>query len=118
MPHQSMSTEMQRSIELCEACHDSCLQMVSHCLEIGGEHASPQHIGLLLDCSQICHTSEDFMHRESPLHGRVCGICAELCERCAQDCERLADGDQQMLDCAAICRQCAESCRMMAATAA
>lgn len=112
--HHDMNTDMQRCIELCGNCHDSCMQLVTHCLEMGGEHASSEHIGLLLDCSQICHTSEDFMLRQSQFHTSVCGVCAEVCDRCAQDCERLANGDQHMLDCAAICRQCADSCGTMA----
>lgn len=111
--HHQMSADMQRCIELCQQCHASCLTTVSHCLEMGGEHASRSHINILLDCAAACAQSADFMLRGSDMHGRVCGVCAEACERCAEDCERLADGDQHMLDCAAICRQCAESCRMM-----
>lgn len=112
--HHKMSTEMQRCIELCQQCHASCLTTVSHCLDMGGEHASRSHITILLDCAAACVQSAEFMLRGSDMHGRTCGICAEACERCAKDCERLANGDQHMLDCAAICRQCAESCRMMA----
>ncbi len=117
MHHENMSTEMQRCIELCQSCHASCLTTASHCLEMGGEHASSSHINTLLDCAATCVMSADFMLRGSQMHGRTCGVCAEACERCAQDCERLANGDQQMLDCAAICRQCAEACRMMATDA-
>jgi hypothetical protein len=112
--HHEMSTEMQRCIELCQQCHASCLTTVSHCLDMGGEHASRSHITILLDCAAACAQSADFMLRGSDMHGRVCGVCAEACERCAEDCERLANGEQHMLHCAAICRQCAESCRMMA----
>lgn len=112
--HHEMSTEMQRCIELCQQCHASCLTTVSHCLDMGGEHASRSHITILLDCAAACAQSADFMLRGSDMHGRVCGVCAEACEHCAEDCERLANGDQHMLDCAAICRKCADSCRMMA----
>ncbi len=112
------SPEIQHCVDLCQSCHASCLATVSHCLKMGGEHASSSHINILLDCAATCATSADFMLRGSEMHGRTCGVCAEACERCAQDCERLANGDQQMLACAAICRQCAESCRMMATAAA
>lgn len=113
--HHQMSSDMQRCIELCQRCEASCLTTVSHCLHMGGEHASLSHINVLLDCVDTCATSANLMLRGSELHGRTCGVCADACERCAQDCERLANGDQHMLDCAGICRQCAESCRMMAA---
>lgn len=113
MNHVQLDSDLKDCIELCSQCHDSCTQMVSHCLGLGGEHASPQHIALLLDCAQLCHTSADFMQRQSSHHAQVCDVCADVCEACAQDCERLADGDSMMLGCANICRQCAESCRMM-----
>ena len=116
--HVQMSPEMQRCVELCQSCHGVCLTTVQHCLKMGGRHAAPEHITLLLDCAQICHTSADFMLRGSEMHRRTCGICAEVCERCAQDCERLDPNDQQMQMCAQICRQCAESCRQMASMAA
>jgi hypothetical protein len=116
--HHHLSPEMQRCIELCQSCHESCLTTTTHCLEMGGVHASLSHINILADCAATCAQSADFMLRGSDMHGRVCGVCAEACERCAADCERLAGGDEQMLSCAAICRQCAESCRTMAAVAA
>lgn len=111
---EQISPEMQACISICHECHDSCLTTLHHCLHMGGEHASPHHIGLLQDCAQICHTSEDFMLRQSEFHASVCGVCAEICDHCAQECETMANGDAQMLACAATCRRCAESCRRMA----
>ena len=63
MAHQTaspqISREMQECIEECLRCHGICLQTVSHCLELGGKHADPDHIGLLLDCAEICRTSAE-----------------------------------------------------------
>jgi hypothetical protein len=112
MPY-SPSDDMLRCIALCHECHDVCLHTLQHCLEKGGRHAEPSHIRLLLDCVQICHTSEDFMLRGSDLHAATCGACGEVCTRCAEDCERLAD-DAVMKRCAEVCRRCAESCLHMA----
>ena len=114
MPQMSHQ-EMQRCIEECTSCHQICIQTVSHCLQMGGKHAEARHIGLLLDCAQICQTSADYMLRGSQFHTRTCAVCAEVCEACAQDCERVDPNDQQMKACADICRRCAESCRRMAA---
>lgn len=116
--HHSMTAEMQQCIQNCTDCHRICLATIPHCLHMGGEHAAPDHIRLLMDCAQICETSADFMIRGSALHGRTCGMCAEICERCAADCERLAGNDRQMQECAAMCRKCAQSCREMARMAA
>jgi len=121
MQHQSqthMTADMQQCIENCSNCHRVCVETTAHCLQMGGKHAEASHIRLLLDCAQICQTSADFMLRGSDLHGRTCGVCAEVCDRCAQDCERLDPNDAQMQACAAECRRCAESCRQMATKAA
>lgn len=86
--------------------------MIAYCLEMGGRHANPQHIRLLLDCAEICQTSANFMLRGSDLHSRTCGACAEVCERCSEDCMRFED-DAMMQQCAEVCQRCAQSCREM-----
>lgn len=99
-------------IEACSECHDVCQQMVfQHCLQLGGKHAEPEHLKLMTDCIQICHTAADFMLRASPRHTLVCDVCAEICEACADDCERIGE----MEECVEVCRHCAECCREMAA---
>ena len=107
------SDDMMRCIALCHECHDICAHTIQHCLEKGGRHAEASHIRLLMDCAQICHTSEDFMLRGSDLHALTCGACGEVCTRCADDCERMAD-DSMMKRCAEVCRRCADSCLSMA----
>ena len=107
---------MRLCIQNCTDCHAVCVQTINVCLEPGVRHLAAEHIRLLLDCAEICQTSANFMLRGSPLHTRVCAVCAEICERCAALCERFG-GDPQMRDCAAACRRCAESCRQMAAMA-
>ena len=111
----TVSREVQECIEACLRCHGICLQTVAHCLEMGGRHAEPSHIGLLLDCADICQTSANFMLRGSDRHQLTCGLCAEICRACADDCERMAGDDRIMQQCAAECRRCAESCERMAA---
>lgn len=107
-----MVQQIDGNVQVMTECHDICLQTVSHCLEKGGDHARAEHITLLLDCAEICQTAANFMLRNSELHGRTCGVCAEVCQRCAEDCERFSD-DRTMQQCAQICRRCAEACRAM-----
>jgi hypothetical protein len=109
-----VSPEMRECIRECTNCHDVCLSLIGHCLEKGGEHAQPDHVGLLQDCAQICQTSADFMLRGSQYHHQTCGVCAEVCDACAADCERIGGDDAEMRRCAEACRRCAESCRRMA----
>ena len=108
------NNHMRECLENCRDCHAVCLQTVQHCLQIGGPHAEASHIGLLLDCSQICETSADFMLRGSPRHGLTCSVCADICASCADDCARLAQNDPMMEKCAEVCRRCADSCQRMA----
>ena len=109
----SMVDERMRAcIDECQNCHDSCTETVTHCLQMGGEHAEAGHIRLLLDCAEICQTSANFMLRMSDFHMQTCGVCADICEQCAQDYELFAD-DRMMQQCAESCRSCAQSCREM-----
>lgn len=109
----SMNQMMQDCIEACSRCHDTCVRMVDHCLTKGGKHAEAAHIKAFIDCSDLCHASEDFMLRSSALHARVCGLCAEACAACAASCEAIND-DEMMQSCIDACRRCEASCRSMA----
>jgi hypothetical protein len=108
-----VDAEMQHCIGACSGCHDICVATAQRCLELGGDHAAPEHLGLLLDCAQICATSADFMLRGSRFHGLTCGACAEICAACAEACAAMGE-DEVMRACADACRRCAESCRTMA----
>jgi hypothetical protein len=115
LAHERMiSAEMQSCIEECLECHRICVETATHCLTLGGEHASPDHVGTLLDCADICQTSANFMLRGSHQHAETCAVCAEVCSVCAESCEAMAGDDDLMRRCAQVCRRCAESCRKMA----
>ena len=110
--------EMQKCIQLCRDCHAMCTQTIAHCLKLGGRHAAPDHIRLLVDCAQMCATAADYMIRESPFHDRICRLCSELCKQCGKDCEQLAGDDQMVKQCIEMCRKCAGSCERMASKVA
>ncbi len=115
MPHQMPSRETQQCIKDCAECASICSQTAHHCLHLGGEHASPEHQGLLQDCKQICGVAVGFMSRASHYATAICRECAEICNACADACDRMANGDQTMKQCAEVCRRCARSCEKMAA---
>lgn len=107
----SMAAMMQPCIDECQKCHITCLSMATgFCLTKGGAHTAPAHIGIMLDCAQICATTADFMARGSAQHVAMCRLCADICDACARSCEGLAG----MEACLATCRACAKSCRAMA----
>jgi len=113
-----LSEEMQRCIQLCQDCHAICIQMIGHCLKLGGRHAAPDHIRLLMDCAQICTTTADYMSRGSSFHDRTCGLCSEICRRCVESCEQVVGDDQMVKQCADLCRRCSGSCERMASKGA
>ncbi|MBA1993692.1 four-helix bundle copper-binding protein, partial [Escherichia coli] len=52
-----ISSEMKACIDNCLACYQECLSTaMSHCLEMDGEHAKPDHFRLMIACSEICRT--------------------------------------------------------------
>lgn len=111
-----ISAQMRNCIDVCTECHRVCLETIQMCLRMGGRHAEPEHVRLLLDCAQICATSADFMNRGSDQHGLTCGACAEICRACAESCRKL--GGAEMNACADVCFRCAESCAEMAGSSA
>lgn len=101
--------------EACVACAQTCTEMVfTHCLDVGGEHATTEHVRAMIDCSAICTTAADFMSRASPQHHVICHACTIICRTCADSCRDL-DG---MEPCVAACERCEASCRAMAQSAA
>lgn len=105
-----MDFPMQEAITACLDCHSMCLRTaMTYCLEKGGRHVEQKHLRLMLNCAELCQTSANFMLSDSPLHGRVCAVCAEACDACAKSCEQVGD----MRECVEECRSCAKSCRTM-----
>ena len=111
--HEHEHDAMDECIEACLQCHVVCTMTAQYSLVRGGAYAAVGHVGLLLDCAELCQTSANFMMRGSPYHEITCGACAELCRACAEAC-RAAGDDEEMAHCAEVCDACAESCERMA----
>jgi hypothetical protein len=107
----NLSRQTRNAISALQDCHAICSSMaMTHCLEMGGEHARPQHLRLMLDCAALCAFTADALGRKSQFHNRFAALCAEVCETCEKDCEALGD----MEDCVQACRTCADRCRLIA----
>jgi len=107
----NLSRETADAILALQHCHAVCGSMaMTHCLEMGGEHARPQHLRLMLDCAGLCAFTADALGRKSQFHNRFAALCAEVCETCEKDCEALGKMD----DCVQACRTCAARCRQVA----
>lgn len=112
------NADMARCIKLCQECHAMCTQTIAHCLKLGGRHAANDHIQLLIDCTQMCMITADYLSRKSVIHERVCSVCADICRFCAESCEKVAGDDNFLKQCADLCRRCLESCESMGSKAA
>lgn len=106
---------LQECIDNCSETARMCLQLIPHCLDVGGDHASAEHINILQVCSIICESNAKLMTLNSEFHHDLCRLCAEVCTACAIDCEMLSKEDTMMIECAEICRKSAESCERMSA---
>ena len=113
MKDEQSSDELQHNggdqdcIEACTACSQTCLQMaMTHCLEMGGAHAEPSHMRLMLDCAAVCELAARLQLGASEFADDFCALCAEVCLACADSC----DGLEGMEDCAQTCRDCAAQC--------
>ena len=110
-----LASTMEECIQACLDCHASCLWLARHCPDLGDEDACAELLTLLLDCADACRTAANFMLRDSPAHGRLCALCAELCRECERACRAEMDGAEWMRRCADACRRCADACDRMLA---
>jgi len=70
----SQETSNQRNknlINVCVNCEKVCKETIMHCLNHGGRHADPKHIGLMNDCANICRASAELMILTSPIGSSV-----------------------------------------------
>jgi hypothetical protein len=98
--------------ESCHLSHVMCLETATYCIGKGGMHAASAHLALLLDCAEMCQTTENSLLRRSSQHAALCNACAQICDACAESCEAMG-ADETMQRCAKTCRNCAESCNDM-----
>ncbi len=98
-------------VDACTRCAQFCLNTaMTHCLEVGGEHAAPAHLRLMLDCAEVCQLSARLQLSGSEFAEDACALCAQVCLACAESCDEL----EGMEDCAEVCRDCARHCEEMA----
>jgi hypothetical protein len=107
----NLSRQAREAISALQHCSATCSSMAMiHCLELGGAHARPQHLRLMLDCAGFCAFTAEALGRKSQFHTRFAALCSEVCETCGKDCAALG----QMDDCVQACRDCAALCRGLA----
>jgi hypothetical protein len=104
-----LSNEMRLGVELLLECSATCTETMIYCLQHGSRMTETDHIRLLADCAEICHTTGNILMRGGDYSTGVCAPCSEICDRCAVSCEQYSH-DDRMQQCAEICRSCADIC--------
>jgi len=107
--HPFRTPEMQECIANCLDCSKECENCAAMCVGMPGME---ECVRACMDCATTCQSCVSLMCRESPLHGHMCGVCAEACTRCAAECEKFED--EHCERCAVACRKCTDSCARMA----
>jgi hypothetical protein len=100
-------------LEQCLACQRVCVETLAAVMARPDDRIDSALLRTLMDCSDICATSAQFLLRRSDLHGATCAACADVCAACARSCEAIA-GHDALARCAQTCRRCAASCEEMA----
>jgi hypothetical protein len=108
-----ISQEMRACIEATSTCYTVCTETLRYSLNGGGLDSELDHIRFLIDCCEICQTTQNTLLRGSDLGILLATVCVEACEKVAESC-RQVDGDAQLLECAEVCDDTANCCRQLA----
>ena len=111
---QGISPEVRRCVEATSACYTACTETLTYSLDVGADLSEPQHLQLLIDCCEVCQTTQDVLLRASGLGIMLAAIFVEACEQVAESCRRIDESDEQLAACAESCDETAESCHALA----
>jgi hypothetical protein len=85
-----ISPRMSDCIEATSVCYTVCTETLTYSFNGGGTLADMQHVRLLIDCCEVCQTTQNTLLRASDLGIMLAAVCAEACEKVADSCHQLA----------------------------
>ena len=106
-----ISPEMRRCIEAASETYAVCTETLTYSLDGHFDLADPRHLRLLIDCAEVCQTTQNALLRASELKQLLATVCVEACENVAESCRQLDPTDEQLAECAEVCTRCADYCR-------
>ncbi len=101
-----------QNAQQCMDCSITCLETLSHYLNLEAEKKDPVLVQHLRDCAELCSTTAKFIASGSYYRTELAMVCSEICDACSLDCEQF-EADEQMRVCAKACEACATACRRM-----
>lgn len=90
-------------------CILSCNDCMNACLEEEHVKMMTECIRLDNECSVVCNTTLQLIHRDSHFMKDMLELCAKVCKACANECNKHATSHCK--ECAKACTKCAEACR-------
>lgn len=109
-----ISQQMRECIESTSECYTVCAETLNYSLDGGGSLADEHHLRLLIDCCEVCQTTQNSLLRSSDLGMMLAAVCVEACEKVAESCRRVDGSDEQFAECAEVCDRTADCCRQLA----
>ena len=109
-----ISPEMRDCIEATSDCYTACAETLNYLLNDLGDIPDLRQLRLVIDCCEVCQTTEDGMLRASELGLMLAAVCVEACEKAAESCRQLDPADEQLAMCAEVCDHTADCCRRLA----
>lgn len=109
-----ISPQVRACIKATSECYTVCTETLSYSLDGGGHLFDQQHLRLLIDCCEVCQTTQNTLLRSSEVGTMMSAVCAEACEKAAESCRRVDGSDEQLIACAEVCDHTADCCRQLA----
>jgi hypothetical protein len=109
-----ITPQMRDCIEAASMCYTVCTETLTYSLNAGAALSEGDHIRFLIDCCEVCQTTQNSLLRVSAVGTMLVAVCAEACERVAESCRRVDESDEQLALCAATCDRTADACRGLA----
>jgi hypothetical protein len=105
--------KVRRCIESTSECYTVCAETIDYCLNGARVMTEPEHVRFLIDCCEVCQTTQNTLLRASELGIMMAAVCVEACEQLAASL-RAIDGDDQLEACAEVCDRTANCCSQLA----
>jgi hypothetical protein len=109
-----ISPQMRECIESTSECYTVCAETLNYSLDGGRSLADELHLRLLIDCCEVCQTTQNTLLRSSDLGMMLAAVCVEACEKVAESCRRVDGSDEKLTACAEVCDRTADCCRQLA----
>ena len=109
-----ISPQVRACIEATSNCYTVCTETLSYSLNGGGHLFEQRHLRLLIDCCEVCQTTQNTLLRSSEVGTMLAAVCVEVCEKVVESCRQVDDSDGQLLECVEACEHTADCCRQLA----